>query len=404
MVQFPTSEDPQPSNRQGLSRRHFLTASLTGLIGFTLLQKAAFASEHRADEEGYRDIRNRYAVADLKLASEWMATSYEIPVRVPEELLLAGNTYADTLIALSMMAKGASLNELVESRPYHRWEQIARKVELDPQALPDPIRVLLPHGPEQSKAEVLHFLPDVYVGQVHDLSLNAFTPTMPDQDLVERYKLNHYELANIRRALDDPLGVPEELLLETGGRGGLVVGDWVVAGVLTHHKPLEISTVLSARQGQRLSWAEACMAFGMRSDVLTRGPLSAIYPVIAGMHHGTVLCGRRRQKFPEVLSLDYDLLHLNPDEVNALYPLLVRCYRLTLEEQAVLAQNSSELAEKGLMAALSRLARVDLVAILDLRRIGNSYRDIVSRYALDLTGQDGVKAVIDVREPKQVTS
>lgn len=372
-------------------------------MALSVLRKAAFATEHHADEEGYRDIRNRYAVADLKLASEWMGSSYEIPARVPEELLLAGHSYADTMIALSMMSKGASLNELVESRPYHRWEQIAKKVELDPQALPDPIRVLLPHGPEQSQAQVLHFLPDVYVGQVHDLSLNAFTPTMPDKDLVDRFKLNHYELENIRRALDDPLGVPEELFLETGGRGGLVVGDWVIAGVLTHHKPLQVETVLSARQGQRLSWSEACMAFGMRSDVLTRGPLSAIYPVIAGMHQGTILCGRRRRKFPEVLSLDYDLLNLNKEEVNALYPLLVRCYRLTPEEQAVLAQNNSELAEKGLMAALSRLARVDLGTIMDLRRSGNSYRDIVSRFALDLTGQDGVKAVIDVREPKQVT-
>ena len=398
MLQFPSR---QPDFPRLCTRRGFLTATVAGWASLVTLHASALAQPLTGgDDEALRYGRQHRAAADLILACEWMAHCYEIPARVPQEMLLAGHSYPDTLIALALMAKGASLNELMELRAYHRWDVIAKKVELDPQTLPAPIQPLIAHGPEQSRAKVLHFLPDVYVGITRDLTINAFTPILPSKTMVERFKLNGYEIENIRKALEDPLGVPEELLLQTGGRGGLIVGDWVLAGVLTHHKPVSIEDILLTRAGNRLSWSETCLAFGMRPDVLTRGPLSGIYPLMTGTSAGTVLCARRRPTFPDMMEPEYDLQRLNKDQVAAIFPLLARCYRLNPEEQKLLADNRAELAEKGLMAAISRLAKVELGSVLDLRRAGNTYRNIVACYTVDLTGQDGVKSVIEAREPR----
>lgn len=402
------------------SRRQFI--QLTGWsLGACLLAKTIPA---RADLPASE--LPAVGASDLLLASEWMATSYEITPRVPQEMLYIGHTYSDVLIALALMSKGASLNELLELRPLHRWEKIAQKVEIDPQTLAAPIRELLPltrkpertlenhseyaANPYAEKSEdqeivpstpVLHFLPDVYVGQRRDLSLNAFTPVLPTSSQVKRFRLDDDEIRNIRTALDDPLGVPESLLLETAGRGGLKVGDWVLAGVVTHHRPLSIDNLLAARAGEQLSWSETCLAFGLRPDVLTRGPLAGIYPVMAGAAPNTVLVARRRTEFPSVPSR-YDLNRLSRLEQAALLPLMVRSYRLGPGELTSLSNSRLDLAQQGIVAGLSRLAKVDVNTILDLKRGGRTFQQVVSHLSLDMTGELALGHSILARETAKV--
>jgi len=344
--------------------------------------------------------RERVAAADIRLTSEWMAKCYEIPKRVPLEMLIDGHDYADVMVALAMMAKGCSLNELLFQRQTHRWEPVARIVELDPQTLPQPIRDLLPFGRNDPPAPLLHFLPDVYTGLIRDLTINFFPPTEPSQTSVRAFKLNDQEVADIRTALADPFGVPEEFLLRPAGRG-LQTGDWVLAGVLAHLKPFGMDNILFARVGDRaatLSWQELCLAFGLRADVLTRGPLTAIYPVLTGYAPGTILVARKRTKFPDSMPLLYDLVRLTPTEERALIPLMVRAYSINNVELQQLQASNYELAEQGIAVALARMAHLDVATILRNRQSGDSWSDVVRRYAIDMTGQEGVSAAIAVRE------
>jgi hypothetical protein len=409
------------------NRRRFICASALSIT--SILSLRGFAGELDSTvsvDPGVPATSSGQGIAasDMLLASEWIARSYEITARVPQEMLCAGHRYSDVLIAMGLMAKGASLNELMEQRKYYRWAEVARRVEVDPQTLAAPLRELLPYSlqaantdgrvavggaPTPSDSEpdpqsvvqqvpVLHFLPDVYSGQAHDLSLNAFTPVIPTASQVKRFRLDDSEVSNIRKALDDPLGVPEALLLETAGRGGLKVGDWVLAGVLTHHKPLSIDNILAARSGEQLSWSETCLAFSLRPDVLTRGPLAGIYPIMSGTAINTVLVARRKPDLPASMASIYDLARLSSGEVKAMVPLMERCYRVTASEQKLLGQSRAGLAERGILVALARLSRVDLGTTLDLRRSGRSYTDIVRHFKLDMTGELAVSSSILSRE------
>lgn len=334
------------------------------------------------------------AVPDLRMACEWMARAYEIPARVPQEMLLHGYTYADALVALSLMHKGASFNELLELRRQMRWLEVAKQVEIDPNTLPLAVRGLLQLGYKPYHPKLLHFLPDVYAGLSRDLTINAFPPTIPTETQVERYHLNDDEVRNIRRALDNPFGVPEELLKETGGKGGLLVGDWVMAGVMAHHKPLSMEAILSARAGQQLSWSEICLAFGFRPDVLTRGPLTGIYPVINGSAPGTVLTARERHHFPETLPLRYELSRLTVDEKIAMRPLMLRAYQASPTEDQILQQSGLTFTEQGIALELSRISQLDLGQILEYHRSGLSWAQIPPKLQLDLTGEDALRAAL----------
>lgn len=335
------------------------------------------------------------AAADLLMASDWLARSYEIPARVPQEMLLHGYTYADTLIALSMMHKGASLNELLELRRQMRWQEVAERVEIDPNTLPAAVRSLLQLGYKPYRPKLLHFLPDPYSGVARDLAINAFPPTIPTQTQIERYRLNEDEVANIRRALDDPFGVPDELLQEYAGKGALRVGDWVMAGVIAHHKPLSLESVLSARSGQQLSWSEIALAYGFRPDVLTRGPLAAIYPVVSGSAPGTILIARNRRHFPTEMPLRYELSRLTVDEKVALRPLMLRAYRASGSEDAALQQSGLSMTEQGIALELSRISQLDVGQILGYHRSGVSWAAIPPRLQLDLTGEDALRAALE---------
>jgi hypothetical protein len=328
------------------------------------------------------------AVVDMRFACEWLADSYEIPARVPQEMFLAGFSYSDAMIALGLMHKGASLNELLELRRQMRWLEVAERVEIDPQTLPGPLRGLLQLGVTFHKPKLLHYLPDVYSGLKRDLTINAFPPTVPTSTMVERFRLDEDEVRNIRRALDDPFGVPEDLLLETAGKGALVVGDWVLAGVLVHNKPMPMESVLGARGGQQLSWSEICLAYGFRPDVLTRGPLTGIYPVLTGSTPGTVLCARKRKRFPEEMPLRYELYRLTVDEKMALRPLMLHAYKASASEDQLLMQGNLFLAEQGIALQLARMSQLDLSQILQYRKSGLSWAQIPAKLQLDLTGED----------------
>jgi hypothetical protein len=369
-----------------------------GLFCLFLLSVPCWAQQGETAEA--LDYRKRVAAADSRFAASWIASSYEVPDRVAEELLYQGYSYADALIAMAYMGEGLSLNEVLEQRRLRggaRWEEIADVLGLDTSRLPQPISQLLWFGRNTAPgAPVIHFLPDPHPGIARELVIPAFEPTVPDPEAQERFRLNKREIENIRKVLDDPLGVPEKDLLLPAGRG-LETGDWVMAGAIAYFKPFPMESLLAARVGEDLPWNEVTMAFGLRPDVLTQGPLSGIYPVVTGMSANTVLIARKRESHPEVMPLHYDLERLTPGEKRALEPLMWHHYSASKEEKLLLSERGIEMGEEGLALALARMADLDLSTILLDRSQLGSWQAIVAKYAIDLTGHPEIRAAMDVR-------
>ncbi len=344
--------------------------------------------------------RRRLAAADTRLAATWISSAYEVPDRVAEELLFSGYSYAETLIAMAFMGEGLSLNEVLEQRRLRggaRWEEVGKVLGLRSDRLPAPISQLLWFGRNSAPAAVLHFLPDPHPGIIRDLVIPAFEPTVPDMEAQRRFRLNKQEVANIRRVLDDPLGVPEKDLLLPAGRG-LDTGDWVLAGTISYFKPFPMESLLAARVGEDLPWNEIAMAFGLRPDVLTQGPLAGVYPVVTGYTPNTILIARKREQFPKELPLHYDLERLTPGEKRALEPLLYRHYSATSDEQILLGEKGLDMADRGLALAMARMAGLDLSIILDdYAKAGQQWQAIVTKYSIDLTGHQAIKSVIALR-------
>ncbi|MFA7480676.1 MAG: hypothetical protein WC314_09245 [Vulcanimicrobiota bacterium] len=346
------------------------------------------------------EARKRLAAVDARFASSWIAGSYKVPERVPQELLYNGYSYAETLIALAFMGEGVSLNEILEQRRLlggARWKDVASTLNIDTAALPPEISQLLWFGRNSSPAPVIHFLPDPYPGITRDLLIPAFEPTVPSDVLVNRFRLNNKEIKDIRRVLDDPLGVPEKDLLLPAGRG-LVTADWVLAGTVAYFKPFPMESMLAARLGEDIPWSEVSLAFGFRPDVLTQGAMSGIYPVLAGYAPHTALIARKRETHPTSLPLNFDLERLTPGEKRALRPLLYHHYQATAEEKAVLADKKFEMGEEGLALVLARMSTLDLSIILSDYEKLRSWNAIVKKYAIDLTGHGELKAVMDERD------
>ena len=344
--------------------------------------------------------RERIAASDLRMAAEWIAYGYKIPERVPQEMLIQGYSYAETLVALGLMGEGASLNEVLEQRRLRggsRWREIAEDLDLDPDKLPKPLRELLWFGRNHGPAPVLHFLPDVRPGLRRKLVFNAFEPTVPSEVLARRFRLSKREIRDIRAALDDPLGCPEKLLTKSAGRG-LLVADWVLAGAVAYHKPFPMEALLAARVGEDLPWSEVALAFGFRPDVLTQGALSGVYPLITGSSPHTVLCARRRNSFPESLPLHYDLERLTPGEKRALVPLLYHRYQATGPEIAALKKRNMEMGEAAITLALTRMSELELSQILKRLDGGETWSQLVQRYGIDMTGHPQLMEAIQIRE------
>ena len=344
--------------------------------------------------------RKKLAAVDARFASTWIAGSYQVPDRVVQELLYNKYSYAETLIALAYMGEGLSLNEVLEQRRLKggaRWREIADTLSLDTSKLPKEIAELLWFGRNQSTPPVIHFLPDPRPEIIRELVVPAFEPTVPSPVLVSRFRLNKDEIKNIRRVLDDPLGVPEKDLLLPAGRG-LATADWVLAGTVAYFKPFPMESLLAARVGEDIPWSEVSLAFGFRPDVLTQGPMSGVYPVLSGYTPHTVLIARKRETHPESLPLRYDLERITPGEKRALEPLLYHYYNVTQEEMKMLGDKDFEMAEKGLALVLARMSTLDLSIILkDYATLGK-WNDIIKKYAIDLTGHAEIKAVMDARD------
>lgn len=344
--------------------------------------------------------RQRLAAVDSRFAATWIAGSYDVPERVPQELLYNGYSYAETLIAMAYMGEGLSLNEVLEQRRLRggaRWAEVAQTLGLDTGRLAQPIAQLLWFGRNARPAgPVVHFLPDPRPGISRELVIPAFEPTVPDPEAQRRFRLNKKEIENIRRVLDDPLGVPEKDLLLPAGKG-LETGDWVMAGAISYFKPFPMESLLAARLGEDLPWTEVTMAFGLRPDVLTQGPLSGVYPVVSGKSANTVLIARKREVFPEKLPLHYDLERLTPGEKRALEPLMHHFYKSTEAERVLLAERNLEFAEQGLALALARLSQLDLDIILNDHAQLGGWPLLVTKYAIDLTGHPEIQEMMAVR-------
>lgn len=381
-----------------LTDMHSLFPRRTGLL-LGALVLCAFLSGSGTAEEKF-DQRRSLAVADMRMAAEWMARSYKIPARVPQEMLLGGYSYAETLIALAFMGEGASLNEVLEQRRLlggNRWREIAERLDVDAEQLPQPIREILWFGRNDGPAPVLHFLPDVRPGLSKKLVINAFEPTIPSPELRRRFRLSDSEARDIRTVLDDPLGVPEEMLRRTAGPG-LITADWVLAGAVAYHKPYAMEALLAARVGEDLPWSEVALAFGFRPDVLTQGPLSGVYPLLTGMAPNTILCARRRTEFPRQMPLKYDLQRLTPGERRALAPLLYHTYMANPAEIALLNDLNYELGECGLLLALTRMSELEIDQLVKHRRDGETWQQLIRRFSIDMTGHDELLAAIEARE------
>lgn len=378
-----------------MRRLHFTRLLCLWLVAGLSIQALA-----RDEGSAVLGDRPRLAAVDSRFAATWIAGSYDVPERVPQELLYNGYSFAETMIAMAFMGEGLSLNEVLEQRRLRggaRWAEVAQVLGLDTGRLAQPIAQLLWFGRNaRPAAPVVHFLPDPRPGIARDLVIPAFEPTVPDPEAQRRFRLNKKEVENIRRVLDDPLGVPEKDLMLPAGRG-LETGDWVLAGAISYFKPFPLESLLAARVGEDLPWTEVTMAFGLRPDVLTQGPLSGVYPVVSGKASNTVLLARKRERHPETLPLHYDLERLTPGEKRALEPLMHHFYNTTDGEIALLAQRDLELAERGIALALSRLAQLDLDIILnDFSQLG-SWQPIVTKYAIDLTGHPELEGVLAVR-------
>ncbi len=363
------------------------------LVLMVLVSLGARASE----PEDYLIYRSQVAAADLPLACQWMAAAYDIPERVPQEILLKGYDYADALTALAFMSEGGSLNRILEVRKDHLWPEVAAHLSMDPNQLPRPIVDILTFGRNFPPPPVLKFVPDVRPGLAEKIKLPAFSTTVPGPELVDEFRLNGRDIENIRHVLNDPLGVPDEDLLLPAG-WGLQTGDWVMAGAIQYLKPFPMQTVLQTRRGVKIGWSEVVLIFSLRPDVLTEGPLAAIYPVLSGMNDNGVLAGRKRSYFPDTLPLKYDLERLTVSERAALEPLMWRTYRATPSELARLKTSKLDLTERAIALALTRMSQIDLETFLTRHAQGETWTQLIRRYAIDTRGQWPLLRAIAVRE------
>lgn len=378
-----------------------LWASLFVLTGPVLAQVETSAAEQNESSVDFSQ-RQRMAAVDARMAAGWIASSYKVPDRVAEEMLYNGYSYAETLIAMAYMGEGLSLNEVLEQRRLQggsRWKEIAETLGLDTSKLPKEISDILWFGRNQTTPPVIHFLPDPHPGIKSELVIPAFEPSVPSPELVERFKLNKKEIKNIRYVLDNPLGVSEADMKLPAGRG-LTTSDWVMAGTIAYFKPFPMESMLAARVGEDIPWSEVTLAFGLRPDVLTQGPLSGVYPILSGYTPNTALIARKRHSHPETLPLRYDLDRITPGERRALEPLLYHHFEVTDAEKKMLKERELDLGETGIALALARMSTLDLGIILNDHKTIGSWHGIVKKYAIDLTGHPELKVAMAERDPQ----
>ncbi len=331
------------------------------------------------------------ALNEMRLVSRWFAAAYDIPARVPEEMFLAGYTYSDAVVALSLMDAGASLNEVLEKRRNHRWDEVAAAVGIEPSSLPKPVIKVMNTQNGNRPLEYVHFTPDVRSGLASRLHLPSFSPSVPDPVAVERFRLSKKDIANIRLALENVNDLDEATLRLPAGRS-LKVGDWVIAGVISKYKPFPIDTVLSVRTGEVVEWGDVAAMFSVDPSIFVEGPLASIYAALVEGENYATLSGLRRSSYPATLDNIYVLNNVENAELQALGWLMSLYYKETEQERALLNSYGLSFADQALSLAVARMAFVDVSEIANRIGHGANWQYLIDYYKLDMTGQDVVLA------------
>ncbi|MGM9992786.1 MAG: hypothetical protein ACI376_08100 [Candidatus Bruticola sp.] len=356
-------------------------------------------SGHKENRAKKSQIENQsaQALAEMRLAARWFASAYDIPVRVPEEMFMAGYTYSDAVAALSLMDAGASLNEVLEKRRTNRWDEVARLVGIDPASLPKPVIKVMNTQSGTNTPEYLHFTPDVRSGLASRLHLPSFAATVPDPVSIARFQLSKSDIANIRLALENVNDLDEDTLRLPAGRS-LKVGDWVIAGVLSKYKPFPIDTILSVRTGEVVEWGDVAAMFSIDSRIFTDGPLAPIYAALTEGENYATLSSLRRSSYPQTLDKKYEFGCLEGAELQAVGWLMSLYYKETDQERNVLNSLGLSFSDQALSLAVARMAFVDVSEIAGRVRRDAGWMYLINYYKLDMTGQEVVTAAAVCRD------
>ncbi|MBQ7568700.1 hypothetical protein IJT17_07850 [bacterium] len=335
-------------------------------------------------------------VADIRLASQWIASAYQIPARVPEEMLLAGHSYGDTLVALSLMDYGASLNDVLEKRASMRWPNVADAVGIGVDELPSVIQAIMVKKYGEQQPETLRFYPDVRSGLSERLSLPSAAPTIPDSVAVVQFRLNKHEVEDVRRVLAHPNDATPEMLLKSAGRS-LVVADWLIAAVLSKYNPNPLETMLMMRTGEVVEWGDIASTFSIDPRIFVSGPLAPVYAVLTGTYHNTVVPSLKRPYYPNSASDIYSLSKLSGEQRDALRWLMSLYYKENTAERDLIVSKGYSLRDEAMCLAISRLAMTDVATVLQAHEAGASWASLAGSYSLDLTGEEVFKAVCGLK-------
>ena len=334
-------------------------------------------------------------VADIRLASQWMAAAYQIPARVPEEMLLAGHSYGDVLVALNLMDYGASLNQVLEARRSKRWPAVADEVGIGVGELPDVIQAVMVKRYSEAQPQPLRFYPDVRSGLSERLRLPHGAPTIPDYVAVVQFRLSPEEVQNVRQVLAHPNEATPEMLLKPAGRS-LVVADWLIAATLAKYNPNPLETMLMMRTGEVVEWGDIASTFSIDPRIFVSGPLAPIYAVLTRTYDNVVVPTLQRPYYPESADDIYNLSKIDGEQREALRWLMSLYYKENTAERDLLASQGYSLRDEALCLAISRLAALDVETVVKHHNEGRSWAQLVSEYQLDLTGEEIFKTVCGV--------
>ncbi|MBQ7503455.1 hypothetical protein IJT93_12235 [bacterium] len=329
------------------------------------------------------------ALADARLASLWFAEAYDIPPRVTEEMFIAGYTYADAVVALSLMNQGASLNEALELRRVHRWDEVAKALNIDPETLPKPVRELLSGQRVNRDKEYVHFMPDVRPGLRSAAKLPSFSPVLPDSVCIVRHRMSGEEVRNVREALENTNNLTVEMLNKPAGRT-LKVADWIIAGTLAKYKPFSVTTFLEVRVGEVVEWSDVASMFSVDPQIFVDGPLAPIYAsMIRGENYATIPT-LMRSSYPDSLDRRWEFDSLDGAELQALGWLMSLYYKETDMERELLNETGLTFIDQALSLAAARMAFVDVEDVVKMAARNLEWSQIFAHYNIDLTGQDVV--------------
>ncbi|MDO5297019.1 MAG: hypothetical protein Q4F00_10415 [bacterium] len=334
-------------------------------------------------------------VADIRMASQWMAAAYQIPARVPEEMLLAGHSYGDVLVALNLMDYGASLNQVLEKRRYKRWPDVAESVGIGVSELPGVIQAVMVKKYSDEQPQPLRFYPDVRSGLSERLRLPFAAPTIPDSVAVVQFRLSPEEVQDVRQVLAHPNEATPEMLLKSAGRS-LVVADWLIAATLAKYNPNPLETMLMMRTGEVVEWGDIASTFSIDPRIFVTGSLAPAYAVLTGTYQNAVVPSLKRPYYPENASDIYDLSKIEGEQREALRWLMSLYYKENTAERDLLSAQGYNLRDEALCLAISRLAQLDVQEVIRRHSEGRSWAQMVSDYSLDLTGEDIFKAVCGI--------